>query len=485
MFQNYFSITLLLSCWLFAQNDAFATNLRIAAVEWQDLRETGGGVHVQLELRWDNAWRNDRNHDAAWLFFKLTLPEGAGYRHLKVLNAGHEMAANLLPQGIAATLKPSADGAGLFVYPAAKHRGDVAWRLRIALDPAFTQDRELNLWHCRLEAFGVEMVQIPEGAFTLGDPDTTALRFGALYRSGGAGRPDGLFSITSEDQSVVVGEAAGQLCYRNPQPEYQGDLQGELPPAFPKGYRSFFIMKYELSQGEYAAFLNTLSDEQTQLRVNFGGRDYHDNRGTIYLAANRYQTEKQHRPCNYLSWNDACAFADWAGLRPMTELEFEKACRGTAAAVPNEYAWGTDSKTRLARHVNPDGDLAWSEGFEESQLTDANRDVFGASFYWVMDLSGGGVWERCVTIGSEKGRAFKGSHGDGRLGWYGDATNEDWAKGDPDGEGWGFRGGGFYYFNRSYSEFNPHSPVAYRRYGAWAGGNRSVAYGSRFTRTAD
>ncbi len=43
-------------------------------------------------------------------------------------------------------------------------------------------------------------------------------------------------------------------------------------------------------------------------------------------------------------------------------------------------------------------------------------------------------------------------------------------------------GGGFYSYDRAYSEFNPHSPVAYRRFGAWVGGNRPMAYGSSFVR---
>jgi hypothetical protein len=39
--------------------------------------------------------------------------------------------------------------------------------------------------------------------------------------------------------------------------------------------------------------------------------------------------------------NRMAAFADWSGLRPMSELEYEKACRGyNTPAVPNEYAWG-------------------------------------------------------------------------------------------------------------------------------------------------
>ena len=47
--------------------------------------------------------------------------------------------------------------------------------------------------------------------------------------------------------------------------------------------------------------------------------------------------------CNWLSWADVAAYLDWSGLRPMTELEFEKACRGPNAPVAGEYAWGSNA----------------------------------------------------------------------------------------------------------------------------------------------
>lgn len=34
------------------------------------------------------------------------------------------------------------------------------------------------------------------------------------------------------------------------------------------------------------------------------------------------------------------AYLNWSGLRPMTELEYEKSCRGERAAFANEMAWG-------------------------------------------------------------------------------------------------------------------------------------------------
>src|SRR5213075_409087 len=45
-------------------------------------------------------------------------------------------------------------------------------------------------------------------------------------------------------------------------------------------------------------------------------------------------------PASWINWADAAAYLDWAGLRPITELEYEKACRGPLTAVEDEYAWG-------------------------------------------------------------------------------------------------------------------------------------------------
>ena len=82
--------------------------------------------------------------------------------------------------------------------------------------------------------------------------------------------------------------------------------------------------------------------------------------------------------------------------------------------------------------MGPDDDLVTTGEADEARLTDTTRDVLGASYYWVMDLAGS-VWERVVTFGHPRGRAFRGTHGDGRITEYGDATNEDWPLGDADG----------------------------------------------------
>jgi hypothetical protein len=280
-----------------------------------------------------------------------------------------------------------------------------------------------------------------------------------------------------------VGTGKGLLYYSSDVPLFHGDQKGPIPEDFPKGFRAFYIMKYETTQGLYADFLNSVTSNASHQRANFGGKNYYEYRGSINIVNNMYIASSPGRPCNYFSWDDACAFADWAGLRPMTEFEFEKACRGTSAPLAHEYPWNTNNKDRLQRAVDKNDELVWLNGLNENDLNDGNKDQFGASFYWVMDLAGS-LWERCVTAGDSTGRVFKGTHGDGIISYYGFATNADWPKGSTETSGFGFKGGGYYEHDMLYGGFNPHGPIGYRNFASWPGGARTNAYSSRFVRTA-
>lgn len=456
-----------------------ASNLQISHTEFQWFDDTTKTPRVKLNVSWDNAWNNDKNYDAVWLFVKFNTASG-WYRHAKIAASGHRVLDS--SNGIEAAFSVPEDQNGLFLYPNQKYRGKIYLTIEIMLEREPLKRVRFGDSSC--DVYGIEMVYIPEGGFTLGDPGEEAMKYNAFYRSGGNGEKAGLFKIDSEEKEIEIGPEAGNLCYGVNNAEYQGDQKGTLPALFPKGYGDFYIMKYELSQGQYAAFLNSLSASYTQMRANFGGKDYYKNRGSIYfdIEKEKYVAKYPERPCNYITWDDAMAFTDWAALRPMTEFEFTKACRGPNEPIAGEFPWGSNSKGQLQRGVNRSNDLVMFNGMNESELNEENRAAFGASYYWVMDLAGS-VWEKVVTIGHEKGRAFTGQHGDGYLAGLGDANVEDWPKGFDEG-GYGYRGGGYYAHGRNYSEFNPHSPIAYRRYGSWAGGNRSIAYSTRMVRTS-
>jgi len=302
----------------------------------------------------------------------------------------------------------------------------------------------------------------------------------SYYRSDAQGRYAGTYRLTSEDE-IPVGPHDGSL-YCKPS-RYGGDCRGPIPGAFPKGTRAFYVMKYEILQGQYADFLNTIHYYAASFRAPIGGRDYYEQRGSIRVQDGRYVAMHPDRPANFMSWDDGTAFADWAGLRPWTEFEFTKAARGPVEPIADDFPWGTASKERLLRRNQPNDELFQSGDADESNLTDETRDVFGASYFWVMDLAGS-VWEKVVSAAHPTGRAFIGTHGDGRLASYGLATSDDWPRGDHEGGGYGYRGGGYYERGHVEGPLIPHSRVAQRPYGGWGGGPRGVAYGFRAARTA-
>jgi formylglycine-generating enzyme required for sulfatase activity len=435
-------------------------------------------TYIQFDLSWENSFRDDINWDAAWVFVKYQEADGK-WKHAYLNTSANE---HVMPAGYESYVGVTGShGMGVFIYRSSSGSGNASLSsARIRWE--YGANGLSDLADVRLKIFAVEMVYVPQSAFYLGDTD--ADRYNCFYTYG-TSNP---YHVTSE-ALINIGQTNGYLWA-------SGALViSTLPAAFPKGFNSFYCMKYEISQGQYADFLNTLNTAQSDNRYP---DENGNNRHTITQVYPDYTASRPDRACNYLSWDDGAAYADWAGLRPMTELEFEKACRGPLEPVDDEFAWGTNRFTQAVSFngvedgtetIITDGancnvaNQAFIGGDEGKgpircgifATATSTREGAGASYYGIMELSGN-VAEHVVNVSDGTGRSFTGLHGDGVLVENNGKAN---VTGWPSvADGTGFRGGDLYW-GAAYST------IAYRIWADLNSISRDWCYGFRCVRSAE
>ncbi len=443
---------------------SYANNIKITNARPGDQDETGNTMVVEFGISWENSWRDNINYDAAWVFLMISTDGGINWRHgtLKANNKnplsdgfGWSKGGGTDIEIVVPVHSPmqSGDKKGAFIQRPSDSSGTLnTTNIRFVWDygsDGISDSQASHPTNTELRVMAIEMIYIPAGPYYIGDGNGGSESVNAFHvtdntRVGPIG--------TSLIQNIKVDDNS----YDDPQLKALGigidgddgidvDNNGGIENIyFPTGYKVFYIMKYEISQGQYTDFLNSLNATQANNR-------YPDknglNRHTIDKSGTTYVCSTPERATNYISWMDICAYADWAALRPVTELEFEKACRGPEEPIINEYAWGNNSIHNAVYTLMNDGlynstvqNQPIGIGNAFYNLTaDVNgplrcgiyaqagtsRDESGASYYGVMELSGN-LWERTVTVGNSTGRNFQGSHGDGTLNASGNATNADW-----------------------------------------------------------
>lgn len=536
---------------------ASARDLRISNVQVLPAAECAAPEHakiarcIQFDIEWHDSWRDQINWDAVWVFVKYRIGDSTAWGHATLSEQVHQAppGAEILgtrdQKGIFLQRAPggaTAPGGAVTPPDLTKFQAvKVLWMLPVqaAKEHAYLtrkgqwmlpegkqalENASMEMWVSALE-----MVHVPEGAFYVGDegcgPAPGAGAPGCFYD---ASRPKGPLLITSE-RALTVGKG-GQLGYRSDD-GFAGDGAGPIPAKFPKGYHAFYGMKYELTQGQYSDFVNAMEGAHKMNRFPFGGQGAY--RFEIYFTAKKERTAlRPERAANWLSWEDDAAYLDWAALRPLTELEYEKLARGPLPPVSGELAWGSaealpaniivgseSGNIQLNGNVNIDmarqffrgGDggqgplpghafeivpgeetdrlfsparrlFSWENNqivmsparFDRQSRNVAGRAMEGRSYYGAMQLSGN-LWELTVSVGNKAGRSFDGAHGDGDVGEHALADVPTWP--NRVAEGVSFRGGAWF------TDVN-RGRVADRFYASYEYASRSHDAGCRGARTA-
>jgi formylglycine-generating enzyme required for sulfatase activity len=514
-------IFLLFGLILLIVQQALSNNIQVSNVRLTGQNTTDDFTMVEFDITWENSWRysgGPNNWDAAWVFVKYRVGEAGEWKHAWINNTGHASCANntvttgFLSPGLSfnATTNP---GMGIFLYRSISGSGtfscqDVQIRWNYGTN-GVSDNAQVDI-----RVFAIEMVYTPEGNVYVGSGGTET---GAFYSYPNSTTP---YHITSEN-AIPVAMSTGSLYYNNTTGT-PGDQLGPIPAEFPKGFKSFYAMKYEISQKGYVDFLNTLSRTQqiNRVRSNISGTSVINvfaisnastpiNRNGICchaaippqpgaveffcdLNANLIENEPTDGlaiACNSLLYGDVAAYIDWSGLRLTSEFEFEKCGRGSSNSNPNEFAWGNSVYYLATSLVNantinevPGQGVSNAGGNSLGPLRtgcfarmNSNRTLSGAGFYGCLDLTGN-VSEYCVTTGNPEGRSYTGIHGNGILNANGHADEFGWPS-SITSTGAGCRGG-------SYSFTYDPSTLSYRFWGANPNSNIGTN-GGRGVRTAE
>lgn len=427
----------------------------------------GTNGQIKFDVSWENGWRSSilNNWDAAWIFAKYKLVDGQ-WNHIYFT-----LSNNSVPAGF--SIAQPAGGEGSFVYRSVPGNGiTTITDLRLGIPQNISQ----GIFD--IKVFAIEMVYIPDGSFYLGDASGNANKgFAPIQPT--TGLPDYFQPVSINSETIPVNSLY------DPNTGASGGIINP-PVSFPKGFNAFYSMKYELSQAGYRDFLNSLSYSQQAnhtssapssstgtAALTLANRNYLEiktpgvpatNTPAVYgcdAGGNNVYDEANDGEwvaCNYLNWQDIAAYLAWSALRPMTELEYEKMCRGIMPPVTGEFAWGTSTvfngvytltsaglTGETVSNASPTvGNAVYSvslpvspnngplrNGIFATALSD--RITSGGGFYGVMELTGN-LTEKCVAT-DLSGLSYTGIHGNGTLLADGYASVANWPGMGPEIDG--------------------------------------------------
>ena len=172
---------------------------------------------------------------------------------------------------------------------------------------------------------------------------------------------DGKEMIMIPEGPVIMGCDEGPAKH---QPQHTVNIEG------------FIIDRYPVTNKDYKKFIDQTGHPVPYYEVTWcDTHDYNWAPGT-----RSFPQDKAHHPVVLITWNDALAYANWAGKRLPTEAEWERAARGL-----DGYVWTWGNKADAGRSNTREAGIGGTMPVD-------HHSPQGDSLFGVADMIGN-VWE--------------------------------------------------------------------------------------------
>ncbi len=359
---------------LMCASSALANAVAVSNVVLQNKNLGLGTVEVKFDLAQANTFsgtdaNNQAFYDRVWVFVKYWVQgvdsATSGWHHATLVSGG--------------TITPTSDGKGAFCQVGVNQ----------VLKWSYATDGVTGTSTIKVRVNAIEAAYIPTGSFVYNAGGIGGLTFNN-YGAGSQANVTGAVTATGDGTDTTHGPSGCAI-------------------GWPNGYNAFYIAKYEVSQGQYADYLNMLDATNATNRY-YTGVDYRYS--ITYTSGNaygsRYAAGSPSRAMNQTSWDDVRAYASWCGMRPATEMEFEKAGRGAGISNTSTYPWGSTDPSATtytfdgatfsqyyACYNNSSGGPVDVGHYLSGDIARSNAQT-GASLYGVTDLAGNN-WEHLIN----------------------------------------------------------------------------------------
>ncbi|SHE46271.1 sulfatase modifying factor 1 [Mariniphaga anaerophila] len=231
----------------------------------------------------------------------------------------------------------------------------------------------------------------------------------AKTKNAEAGAPVQKESVSTDNQNHSKKEQAkntGEMILFEAGSFFMGSETG-LPnekPVHEKKIEPFYIDKTPVTVEQFSAFV-----EATGFKTDaekFGDSGVFDLEkqawellpGAMWskpFGSSGPEPDKNH-PVTHVSWNDAAAYAEWAGKRLPTEAEWEYAAR-SGKNSGEKFSWGNEVSANGRYFAN-----TWQGEINAPQANDGYLftspvGVFGENEAGLTDM-GGNVWQWCADV---------------------------------------------------------------------------------------